>query len=78
VPKSATKPSTKVVEKSEKEKIVPKLQVKPVAIIDRFDGTQVVVHILNYSEYVAKNINLDVKFGDHTWKRETDMAVSCQ
>jgi len=56
------------------DEIVPQLQVKPVGIIDRINITQIEIEILNYSEYVAKNILVDIKFADHPWKRELTKA----
>lgn len=60
--------------KIQKDKIVPKLQVKPIDIQERINITQMKIDILNYSEYVARNIFVDIKFGDHSWKRELTKA----
>jgi pimeloyl-ACP methyl ester carboxylesterase len=56
-----------------RDNIVPKLQIKPIVlgVIDSF-GTILNIEILNYSDYVAKKIHFDIKFGDHTWKYMTE------
>jgi hypothetical protein len=57
--------------------IIPKLQVTPSDIIDNnIAMTAMVVFILNYSEYVAKNVSVDVKFGDSLWKNDLWKASS--
>lgn len=60
--------------KIQKDMIIPKLQVKPVDIIDRGNLTQIRIDILNYSEYTAKNIFIDIKFSDKPWKRQLIIA----
>ena len=57
-----------------KEKIIPKLQAKPIDIEERISITGIVIDILNYSEYKAKNIFVDIKFNDKPWKKEATKA----
>ena len=62
-----------------KNLIVPKLHVKPFDILDDNKATTAMkMHILNYSDYVAKSISVDVKFGDSLWKKELHKAVSLE
>jgi hypothetical protein len=58
-----------------KDMIIPKLQIKPISIEEKFNLTQMEVNILNYSEFTAKNIFLDIKFPDKPWRKELIIAA---
>lgn len=60
--------------KIQKDQIIPMLQVKPIDIIDEGNLTRIRIDILNYSEYTAKNIFIDIKFSDKPWKRQLIIA----
>ena len=60
--------------KIQKDEIIPMLQVKPIDIIDRGNITQIRIDIINFSEYIAKNIFIDIKFSDKPWKRQLIIA----
>lgn len=61
--------------KIQKNMIIPELQVKPISIEDHINLTMIRVDILNYSEYTAKNIFLDIKFPDKPWRNELIKAA---
>lgn len=50
--------------------MIPQLQVTPLDIEEKPDSTIIKFDILNDSDYLAKNILLDIKFGDSLWKKE--------
>lgn len=57
--------------------IIPKLQLTPTNIRnDDIAVTSITMNVLNYSDYVAKNISVDIKFGDSLWKKELRKASS--
>jgi hypothetical protein len=58
--------------------IVPQLQVTPIDIEERLDSTILKFHILNYSNFVAKNISVDIKFGDSLWWKKDLWKASSQ
>ncbi len=60
--------------KIQKDEIIPMLQVKPIDIIDRGNLTQIRIDVINFSEYTANNIFIDIKFGDKPWKRQLIIA----
>jgi hypothetical protein len=55
---------------------VPQLQVTPVNIEESLGVTTLKLHVLNCSDYVAKNISVDIKFGDSLWKNDLWKAAS--
>jgi len=61
--------------KIQKNMIIPELQVKPISIEDHINLTMIRVDILNYSEYTAKKIFLDIKFPDKPWRNELIKAA---
>jgi hypothetical protein len=70
-------PEKEAAQKTPLDLIIPKLQVTPSDILDEnIATTAMIVYILNYSEYVAKNISVDVKFGDSLWKDDLRKAAS--
>lgn len=59
------------------EIIVPKLQVTPFDILDsNIAYATMVISVLNYSDYIAKNVSVDIKFGDSLWKHDLWKAAS--
>jgi len=57
--------------------VVPKLQITPFAILDDDKATTAMkMYVLNCSNYVAKNILVDIKFGKSRWKKELHKAAS--
>lgn len=57
--------------------MIPELQVTPSDIRDdNVSFTEMVIYVLNYSDYAAKNISVDIKFGDSLWKGELRKASS--
>jgi len=57
--------------------IIPKLQVTPSDILDdNIATTAMIIYVLNCSDYVAKNISVDMKFGDSLWKNDLRKAAS--
>ena len=69
-------PLVKLIENKNPELVIPKLQVKPITIKDSLGMTTMVIDILNYSSYVAKNITLDVKLGDNAWHKDKTKATN--
>lgn len=55
---------------STSQPVIPKLQVKPIDIIERIDIIMIKIAVLNFSEYVARNIFIDIKVGDCAWSQE--------
>ena len=56
--------------------LIPHLQVTPLDIEERPDSTVIKFNVLNDSDYLAKNILLDIKFGDSLWEKEAWKASS--
>ena len=50
--------------------MIPQLQVTPLDVEERLDSIVIKFDILNDSDYLAKNILLDIRFGDSLWKKE--------
>jgi hypothetical protein len=51
--------------------IIPHLQATPADILDdNIAITTMVIYILNHSDYLAKNISVDIKFGNSLWKHD--------
>ena len=50
--------------------MIPHLQVTPLDIEERPNLIFINFNILNDSDYLAKNILFDIKFGDSLWKKE--------
>jgi hypothetical protein len=60
--------------KISKDQIIPKLQTKPVSLEEKIYTTIMKIYVRNNSEYTAKNVFVDVKFGNHNWKEELRKA----
>ena len=58
------------------DEIIPLLQFKPTAIEEKIDLVSIKLEVLNNSKYDANNISIDIKFGDHEWKKELWKVVS--
>lgn len=67
----------RLVTRDDLNSIVPKLQITPFAILDDDKATTAMkMYVLNCSNYVAKNISVDIKFGKSQWKKELHRAAS--
>src|SRR4030042_2323524 len=66
------------IQPNEKKTGIPQLQVTPVNIEERLDSTILEFHVLNYSNYVAKNISVDIKFGNSLWWKKDLWKASSQ
>ena len=67
----------RLVTTDELNSIVPKLQITPFDILDDDKAITVMkMYVLNCSNYLAKNISVDIKFGKSPWKKELHKAAS--
>jgi hypothetical protein len=55
--------------------IKAELQIQPIDIDDDSpDAIYMAVDVLNHSNYMAKNITIDIKVGDNQWKNQLNIA----
>jgi hypothetical protein len=61
--------------KVQMENIVPRIQIRPIDVEERINATSMSFKVVNYGEYIANNIYIDIKIGDRHWKSSVSKAV---